>query len=230
MPTTGRVWTRLFFYRKESLKTTWTFRLLVLVCLLGLPWLTRGLWAAPLARQLVCEQQGGAGVGAILIENFDLNYLVFERAGDLRRQGSTARIVVSVQASADSEEPNLVSAQIVDVMARTARIGELTMIPVRETEPISLNTAYQVRDFLRKEAIQSVLVVAPGFRSRRSEIVYKAVFGPAGISTRCMPVFGQQTPETWLDTWHGIEQIVEQSIKLGYYRVFILPRARATPG
>jgi hypothetical protein len=228
MRSTG--WTRLFFYRKECLKTTWTFRLLVLVCLLGVPWLTSGLWAGAVGRGLVCkEQQGGPAAGAILVENFDLNYLVFERAADLRRQGATARVVVPVQASAESAEPNLVSAQIVEVMGRTARLGELTMIPVRETEPISLNTAYQVRDFLRKEGIQSVLVVAPGFRSRRSAMVYGTVFGPAGIATRCLPVFGGQTPETWPNTWHGIEQVVEQYLKLAYYRFFILPRARANP-
>jgi hypothetical protein len=165
-----------------------------------------------------------------VVENFDLNYLVFERAADLRRKGLTARIVVPVQASADSDEPNLVSAQIVELMARTAGIGELTMVPVRETEPISLNTAYQVRDFLRKEGIKSVLVVAPGFRSRRSAMVYGTVLGPAGIAMRCVPVFGGQTPDTWSETLHGIELILEQYVKLGYYRVFILPRARATSG
>ena len=104
------------------------------------------------------------------------------------------------------------------------------MIPVREAEPISLNTAYRVRDFLRKEGIRSVALVAPAFRSRRSAMIYGTVLAPAGISMRCFPVFGEQTPESWLDTWHGVEQILEQYVKLEYYRLFILPRARATSG
>ena len=114
--------------------------------------MTRGLWGAALARGLVCdEQQPDGAVGAIVVENFDVNYLVFQAARELRRKGAEARIVVPVQASPDPAEPNLVSAEIVEVMARIARVGELTMIPVREAEPISLNTAYQVRDFLRKK-------------------------------------------------------------------------------
>jgi len=190
------------------------------------------LWAQAAARGLVCEEQrvGGAQVEAIVVENFDVDYLVFERAGDLRREGLTARIIVPVEASADSTDPNLVSAEIVKVLARVARVGDLTMVPVRQTEPISLNTAYGVRDFLRQQGIQSVLVVAPALRSQRSSLIYGTVLGPFGIAMRCVPVFGQQTPETWLDTWHGVEQVLEQYIKLEYYRLFILPRARDTSG
>jgi hypothetical protein len=229
MSLTDRGWTRFFFYRKEVLKTTWTFRLLALACVVALPWLTRGLWVRAVADGLVCDQPAtDARADAIVVENFDLNYFVFERAGDLKRQGSTARVLVPVQVSADSSDPNLVSADIIQVMARTARVGELTMIPVREQEPIALNTAYQVRDFLVKEGIRSVVVVAPGFRSQRSAMVYETVLRPAGISMRCMPVLGWQTVESWPDTWHGIEQVLEQYIKLEYYRFFILPRARAT--
>jgi len=230
MPTTDR-WTRFFFYRKEVLKTTWTFRLLVLASVLLLPWITRGLWAGALGKGLLCEEQGGGtGVDAIVVENFDVNYLVFERASELKRKGLTARVLVPVQAAPDTGEPDLVFGQIAELMGRTARIGELTMIPVREAEPISLNTAYRVRDFLRKEGIRSVALVAPAFRSRRSAMIYGTVLAPAGISMRCFPVFGEQTPESWLDTWHGVEQILEQYVKLEYYRLFILPRARATSG
>ena len=231
MPTTDRRWTRFFFYRKEVLKTTWTFRLLVLASVLLLPWITRGLWAGALGKGLLCEEQGaGTGVDAIVVENFDVNYLVFERASELKRKRPTARVLVPVQAAPDTGEPDLVFGQIAELMGRTARIGELTMIPVREAEPISLNTAYRVRDFLRKEGIRSVALVAPAFRSRRSAMIYGMVLAPAGISMRCVPVFGEQTPESWLDTWHGVEQILEQYVKLEYYRLFILPRARATSG
>jgi len=231
MPTTDRRWTRFFFYRKEVLKTTWTFRLLVLASVLLLPWITRGLWAGALGKGLLCEEQGGGtGVDAIVVENFDVNYLVFERASELKRKRPTARVLVPVQAAPDTGEPDLVFGQIAELMGRTARIGELTMIPVRAAEPISLNTAYRVRDFLRKEGIRSVALVAPAFRSRRSAMIYGMVLAPAGISMRCVPVFGEQTPESWLDTWHGVEQILEQYVKLEYYRLFILPRARATSG
>ena len=89
MPTTDRRWTRFFFYRKEVLKTTWTFRLLVLASVLLLPWITRGLWAGALGKGLLCEEQGGGtGVDAIVVENFDVNYLVFERASRAEAKGA----------------------------------------------------------------------------------------------------------------------------------------------
>jgi hypothetical protein len=219
-----------FFYRKEVLKTTWTFRLLVLVCVLLLPWLTRSLWFPAIERGLVCQQEEGATGEAMLLENFDVNYLIFERAAELRQNGMRARILVPVQASSDPAVPNIVSAEIVAMMARVARLGELEMIPIREIEPISLNAAYQIRDYLQRERIHSILVVTPAFRSRRSSIVYRAVLGPAGIHTACMPIFGGPTPVAWSETWHGVEQVVEQYVKLGYYRVFVLPRVAARSG
>ncbi len=230
MSTTGNSWTRYFVYRKECLKSTWTLRLLVFALAVLVPWLTRDVWAATVGWGLVCDQDGtNMGAEAILVENFDLNYLVFERAGVLRREGAKGRILVPVPASPDSEEPNLISAGIVELMGKTARLGELTMVSIRESEPISLNTAYQLRAFLQKEKIHSVLVVTPALRSRRSAMVYGAVFTPAGIRTHCLPVIGVHLPDTWMNSWHGVEGIVEQYIKLAYYRIFILPRVSATP-
>ncbi len=83
MPTTDRSWTRFFFYRKEVLKTTWTLRLLVLASPSSLlPWLTRGLMGRAAAQGTrVRRAQPVSQVGAIVVENFDVNYLVFERAG-----------------------------------------------------------------------------------------------------------------------------------------------------
>jgi len=69
-----------------------------------------------------------------------------------------------------------------------------------------------------------VIVVSPGFRSRRSQLVYSRVFGEAGIATSCVPVFGARTPENWTQTWHGFEEVAEQFIKLQYYQLFVMRR------
>ena len=82
-----------------------------------LPWITRGLWAGAVAKGLLCEEQGsGTGVDAIVVENFDVNYLVFERASELKRKGLTARVLVPVQAAPDTGEPDLVFGQIAEMM------------------------------------------------------------------------------------------------------------------
>jgi hypothetical protein len=95
-------------------------------------------------------------------------------------------------------------------------------MPIRAIEPISLNAAYEIRDFLTKEHLRTVIVVTPGFRSKRSSLIYQAVLAPAGITVSCMPVFVGATLENWSQTWHGIQEVTEQFLKLQYYRFYIL--------
>jgi hypothetical protein len=200
----------------------------VLVCSLLVVWLTRAWWIPGIARGLVCSENIGSG-DAILVENFDQEYLPFERAGELRKAGVARRVLVPTSALSDDGKPNLVSAEIVAVMARIAQLPMPELIPIREVEPISLNAACQIRDVLRKTSVRSVVVVSPAFRSRRSFLVYDAVFAEEGISTSCVPVFGNQTPETWVETWHGILNVAEQYLKLLYYRLYILPHLMRKP-
>jgi hypothetical protein len=53
-------------------------------------------------------------------------------------------------------------------------------------------------------------------------LVYRAVLGKA-TQIHCVPVFGRTTPERWADTWHGIQQVTEEFVKLQYYRFYVLP-------
>lgn len=198
---------------------TWKLRLSLLLLITVLPIATRRSWTARAAQSLVCAEHTPPS-DALLIENFDPNYLVFERTEALRRAGVAARIFVPT--SANEGEPNSVSLGTAELMARIAWIPKIEIIPIDADEPISLNAAKQIRDTLLKEKIKSVVVVSPGFRSRRSELVYNAVLVPAGIRVGCAPVHGLQKPENWTDTWHGIQGVVEQFAKLQYYRLWVL--------
>jgi hypothetical protein len=219
-PSMKSPWYRHFLYRKQVLKTTWTLRLLIVLALAALVLLPRAYWAEKIGQSLVCEEQV-AQSDALLLENFDISYLIFERATALQKSGIAPRAFVPTTA-AGADHPNEVSRQLVDVMARAARLEKFEYIPIREKEPISLNAGEQIRDFLTREHIRSVLVITPGFRSRRSEIVYKAVLGPGGIRVGCLPVFGSVTTANWTSTWHGIQNVVEQFGKLQYYRFSVL--------
>jgi hypothetical protein len=115
-----------------------------------------------------------------------------------------------------------VSQGIAEVMARLARLQDVEMIPIRPSEPISLHAAYQIRDFLTIEQVSSIIVVTSGFRSKRSSLVYHTVLDPVGIKVRCVPVFGQKTSANWTKTWHGIQDVTEQFLKLQYYRFYVL--------
>src|SRR2546428_680217 len=222
-------WRRHFVYRSESLKTTWKCRLAILIFVILIASLTRGFWIPSLGKSLMCTEEVGPS-DVILVENFDPHALLFERAAALQKAGLSAKVLVPTQASRHHPEvPDTVSQGIAELMARVARVQNLEIIPTQDIEPISLNAAYQVRDFLTKEHLSSVIVVAPAFRSRRSSLVYRAVLRPAGIQVYCMPVLGEHTVENWTATWHGIEDVTEQFIKLQFYRFYVLPLAPSGP-
>jgi len=187
----------------------------------------RQFWLRHVGSDLVCSQDL-APVDALVIENFDPNYLLFERAEALYRGGYAHRVFVPTEANSDST-PSVVAIGFNDVMARVARLPPPEVIPIQEIEPIELNTALAVRQRLTAEHIRSIMLVTPGLRSRRSNLVYQAVVAPAGIRVLCMPVFGRTTADSWAHTWHGVQEVALQTIKLEYYRLLVLPRYRRSP-
>ena len=175
-----------------------------------------------IAHSLVCEASLGPS-DAILVENFDNDYLLFQRARDLLRAGLAARVLVPVSADPGTSNPNAVALGIVDVMAKVSRIGQIDVIPVREFEPITINVLRDVQSFLERERIRSLIVVTPLFRSRRSELVYAATLGRAGVTLHYQPVQGSRGVSTWTRSLHGMQAVMEQWLKLQYYRLFVLP-------
>jgi hypothetical protein len=183
---------------------------------------TRGLWTGWIGESLVCAGAPAAG-DAILIENFVPNYLLFERAGELQRAGLASRVIVPIQVFPGAETLNAVSRDIAFAMARHAGLGAWDAVPIVTGEPITLSAARQLRDRLTAEGIRAIIVVSPGFRSRRSALVYQTVFGRGGMRVSCVPVFGQATPARWTRTWHGIQAVTQEFLKLQYYRLYVMP-------
>jgi hypothetical protein len=183
--------------------------------------MTHRFWLLRIGQSLVCTEEISPS-DVILVENFALDYLVFERAATLHKAGFAARVLVPTQVSHDPERANPVSQGIAELMSRVAQLQNPTILPIRILEPISLNTTYKVRDFLTLKHLRSVIVVTRGFRSKRTSLVYHAVLDRAGIKVSCMPVFGQKTPNNWTVTWHGIQEVTEQFLKLQFYRFYVL--------
>jgi len=212
---------RPFFSRKKSIKATWKLRLALLTLGVIIVSMTHRLLMLRIGQSLVCTEEISPS-DVILVENFDPDYLVFERAAALQKAGFAARVLVPTPASHDPEKANPVSQGIVELMSQMAQLQNPTILPIRILEPVSLNTAYQIRDFLTKEHLRSVIVVTRGFRSKRTSLVYHAVLDRADVKVSCMPVFGQRTPKNWTMTWHGIEEVTEQFLKLQFYRFYVL--------
>src|SRR5437588_6226007 len=146
------------------IKTAWKVWLALVIVVVVVA-LTSRFWTVQIGRSLVCAEEV-APSDAILVENFDPRYLLFERAAALEKAGVAPIALVPVEATPDANVANPVSSGIAEVMARQARLRAWRMIPFRTLEPISLNAALQIRAYLTGERITSVIVVAPGFRSR----------------------------------------------------------------
>jgi len=222
-------WTRHLFYRAEHTRTTWNLRLGLFALVVVALWLTSGWWTVAIGQSLVCDASLEPS-DAILVDNLDQDYRLFERAAELRRVGLASRVLVPVLADAGTREPNSVALGTTEVMARIARVGEIEVLPILEAEPISLNAAREMQRFLDRGQIRSVIVVTPLFRSRRSALVYAATFGKAGVTVRCQPVQRSAGVSDWTLSWHGIEEVMQQWLKLQYYRFYVLPFGLARLG
>ena len=212
---------RHLFQRKESIKTTWKLRLAIVLLPLLVISMTRNVWGMSIGRSLTCTETIGRS-DIILVENIDPDYLLFERAATLRNAGLASRVLVPVQVSHESERANSVSIGIAELMARAAQVQAPEIMPIRASEPISLNAAYLIRDFLTREHLRVVTVVTPGFRSKRSSLIYQAVLARAGITVYCVPVFVGAALEDWTQSWHGIQEVSNQFFKLQFYRFYVL--------
>lgn len=185
-------------------------------------WVTSGVWTRAVGRSLVCQADLGASQ-AVLIENLEPDYLLFERAARLRRAGLAPRVIVPVWVDRGTETPNDVYLGIADVMAKISGLGAYEVVPIRQAEPVTLTAARNIETYLGRERIRSVTLVTPLFRSRRSALVAGATLERAGIEVRCQPVEGTRSVETWTASWHGIQMVGEQWLKLQYYRFLVLP-------
>jgi hypothetical protein len=204
----------------------WKLRIGLLALFLIVAASTRGWWIPALGWGLVSDS-GPCKPDLILVDNLEPDYLAFEKAAELERIDGARMVLVPVTADGrDSKKPGLVASGVADVMIRAARLQSTEILPFRQIEPLTLNTARQVAAFLKpRRDIRSVLVVTDGFRSRRTQMIYSSVFSKIGISTYTCPVWGTKHPDNWAATWHGRQEVLLQYLKLFYYEIILLKLA-----
>src|SRR5262249_54056298 len=155
-----------------STKTRWKVGLVLLLLGMLLVSVKRGFWMLRIGQSLVCAEEIRPS-DIILVENFAVSdYLIFERAAALHQAGLAARVLARVLiptvASREPESAHAASQGIAELKARMARLPHLEILPIWIHRPNSLNAAYQIRDFLVKEHLKSVLVVTDSLRSQRT--------------------------------------------------------------
>src|SRR6187200_3071020 len=101
----AKSWTSHLVYRRESWRTTWKLRLALLAIIIIIIPATRRWWAPAIAGSLICTEQTQRS-DALLLENFDADYLVFEYASTLQRAGAATTAFVPVSKDHGTGEPN----------------------------------------------------------------------------------------------------------------------------
>lgn len=159
---------------------------------------------------------------ALVLEHYDADYLVFEQARNLQRDGLATRVIIPCQTFGGPTNLNVVSLGIIEVMTRVSRLADPEVIPLTSSEPYTLTTARAMAQHLAAQKITSVIVVSPLFRSRRSMLVYETVLAPLGIEVSCSPSPSSVGPDTWWKSTHGIQNVGLEFGKLWYYRLIVL--------
>jgi hypothetical protein len=61
-------------------------------------------------------------------------------------------------------------------------------------------------------------------------LIYQEVMREAGVTVRCVPIGVKADPHEWIRSWHGVQAVFEQFMKLQYYRLYVLPfKAAGSP-
>jgi hypothetical protein len=204
-------------------RRTWRYLALGGILLAAFFALTAGYWLKALGESLVYQEKIEIS-DAILIENFDPDYLLFERTEQLLQEGWAKRVLVPAQEDYFEGRTNFVAEGFVQVMARVAGIEDPEIIPIKSIEPITLSMALQVRVYLQQRNIHSVIIVASGFRSRRACLIWNSVLRPVGIRASFVPAFGSRTTANWRSSSHGWQEVILQAVKLAYCRLYVLPK------
>ncbi len=206
--------------RWRTIAYSWVAVVVICVAIVA----TKDYWLRVVGGSLVSQPSLGVS-DAILIENVDDNYALFERAQLLESRGLSRSTLVPVMSSAGNGEPSAVALGFVNLMCEVSKMHSCTTFYAPAHEPISLNLARRCAAELKALHVRSVIVVTAGFRSRRIWAIYSRVLKPLGFVIYLQPVFGQRTPDNWYDSWHGVQDVTLEFLKLWYYRIVVLPRA-----
>jgi len=214
---------QLFFYKAEVVKTTWKLRITLLVFLLIFCLVTGRFWLLLVGRSLIYEDKLVPS-DVILVENFEAPFLAgLSQAVRLQDAGYSERILV---VRLIPRESRFISStflgQVWDSYCQAVGIHDPEIVVVEQVEPITLNMAKQLTSTLKKTSVESAILISGIFHSKRSCLTYREVLEPLGIQLSCLPVSGTVDPDHWWQTSHDALYVIEEFLKLQYYRLFVL--------
>ena len=141
---------------------------------------------------------------------------------DLLSSGKVKRLVIVLQNIAPAHRPYGINGNYPDiVLQKLKNLGlketesKVIVVPIRH--PVTLKEAEVVLKDLSKENIKSVILLSPGFHTRRSYLVYQHVGIPLQIKIFPFASFTEYQLNNWWVQEHGVRDFTVELLKLGYY-------------
>ena len=98
--------------------------------------------------------------------------------------------------------------------------GDFEIIVTHIHNPITLTAAQGAMKVLAKSNIKSAILLAPGFHTRRSYLVYQYAANPYHITIYPQACFGEYGSEKWWTQDFGKRDFAAESAKLAYYLIW----------
>jgi len=95
-------------------------------------------------------------------------------------------------------------------------------IPIEPKDPITLNLARQVFEYLKPKGYKRIILISESYHSYRSKLAFEKVFENSGIQVSAIPAELGITKDNWWKTDSGLSTTFSEFIKLIYYRLFVL--------
>ncbi len=162
----------------------------------------------------------------VILEGADYISAGFVKAGmDLLSSGKVKRIIVVIHRIAPAHRPFGINGDYPDAVREKLKdMGlkqqefKVIVAPIRN--PVTLKEAKTVLADLSQDHIQSAILVAPSFHTRRSYLAYQSVGKPLQIKIYPMACFTSFHQDKWWTDEAGWRDFGTESIKLVYYLVF----------
>jgi hypothetical protein len=171
-------------------------------------------------RYLAPEGAGNADV--VILEGEEMIREQAVRAGmGLIASGRARSLVVVYQDSDDEKALGKPADYTLFLTEKLRDLGlkgdQVKVLSVPQDHPITLNEAKLVLSRLSDDKVQSAILVAKDFHSRRSCWVYRKVGGPLRIEIIPYSNFSRFKMDGWWRDAGGVRSFLEESVKFLYY-------------
>ncbi len=172
--------------------------------------------------------RGDYKADAVILEGADYIRTGFIDEGlDLLKAGKVRRVIVVIHRIAPAHLPFGINGDYPDIVreklkAKGLKDSDFQVIVAPIRSPVTLQEARFVLQELAGHAhkIQTAILVAPGFHTRRSYLAYAHVGEPLSIRIFPSASFTNYTLDQWWTDKAAVREFCAESVKLFYYLVF----------